>query len=80
MNTIQIGIPEAVAPNGIKVCPGKAQGKGEREKTEGKKKPEGSSRFRRLLQDWLAGVVGLEPTDIGFRIRCLNQLGDTPVF
>ena len=27
----------------------------------------------------LAGV-GLEPTDIGFRIRCLNQLGDTPVF
>ena len=27
----------------------------------------------------LAGVVGFEPTHVGFRIRCLNQLGDTPI-
>ena len=27
---------------------------------------------------YLAGDVGLEPTHAGFRIRCLNQLGESP--
>ena len=26
----------------------------------------------------LAGVGGFEPTNAGIKIRCLNQLGDTP--
>jgi hypothetical protein len=26
----------------------------------------------------MAGVEGLEPSDAGIKIRCLNQLGDTP--
>ena len=29
---------------------------------------------------YLAGDVGLEPTHAGFRIRCLNQLGESPIF
>lgn len=26
----------------------------------------------------MAGAVGLEPTNAGIKIPCLNQLGDTP--
>ena len=26
----------------------------------------------------LAGVEGVEPANAGIKIRCLNQLGDTP--
>ena len=28
--------------------------------------------------DVLAGVEGVEPANAGIKIRCLNQLGDTP--
>ncbi len=30
------------------------------------------------LYDILAGVEGVEPANAGIKIRCLNQLGDTP--
>src|SRR5215470_6880298 len=43
-----------------------------------------SLRLRRLVRDGgqaareLAGEVGFEPTNAGIKIRCLNQLGDSP--
>ena len=30
------------------------------------------------LDNNLAGVEGVEPANAGIKIRCLNQLGDTP--
>ena len=33
---------------------------------------------RRKSQKNLAGVEGFEPANAGIKIRCLNQLGDTP--
>ena len=30
------------------------------------------------LSSNLAGVEGVEPANAGIKIRCLNQLGDTP--
>ena len=34
---------------------------------------------QKLIFENLAGDVGFEPTYVGFRIRCLNQLGESPV-
>ena len=35
--------------------------------------------FRQInLNIYLAGVPGLEPGHAGIKIRCLNQLGETP--
>jgi hypothetical protein len=28
--------------------------------------------------EWLAGEEGFEPSNAGIKIRCLNQLGDSP--
>ena len=28
----------------------------------------------------MAGVAGLEPTNDGVKVRCLNRLGYTPIF
>ena len=33
---------------------------------------------RMSLSKILAGVEGVEPANAGIKIRCLNQLGDTP--
>ena len=35
-------------------------------------------RFSPIWND-MAGVVGFEPTDVGVKVPCLNQLGYTPV-
>ena len=42
---------------------------------KGEKKQEGPLSFDNspFLTDLLAGVVGFEPTRVGFRIRCLNR-------
>src|SRR5258706_14981749 len=33
---------------------------------------------RSLKAEALAGEEGFEPSDVGIKIRCLNQLGDSP--
>ena len=32
----------------------------------------------RQSRDWLAGAEGIEPSNAGIKIQCLNQLGDSP--
>lgn len=27
----------------------------------------------------MAGVTGFEPVNVGIKVRCLNQLGETPI-
>ncbi len=38
----------------------------------------GGRRNAGITREFLAGEEGLEPSNAGIKIRCLNQLGDSP--